>query len=151
LFSIAPAWRSARADALTGLRRRAGASSARNPIGRPMVAAQVALAVVAVFGAAVATRTFAAVLNAPLGFSSTGVLRLTMSPPRDIDDRKTFYRRALDALRQRSDVQSAGAVGAMPLSGRGPDDSVGSSDGGRVGAIHVLPGYFETMAIGLRR
>jgi putative ABC transport system permease protein len=112
------------------------------------------MAVLLVFGAVVAARALIDVLRVPLGFSSDNVLRVSAQPAglRGAA-RQDFYMRVIDTLSARADVTSAGAITSIPLAGSAADDAV--AIGGvrlkSVGLYHVLPGYFETLDIPLRR
>ena len=153
LVAVTPAWRATRVDAQHLLQRRSG--SERGTLGRPMVSAQVAMAVLLVFGAAVTARALVTVLRVPLGFSSDNVARLSVLPSSNLRGaaRQEFYMRALDTLTRRGDVVAAGAITSVPLAGSTADEPVGTG-GARlsgVGLYHVLPGYFEALRIPLRR
>ena len=151
LVAVIPAWRVTRVDAQQLLQQRSGARPVR--FGRSIVAAQVAMAVLLVFGAVVTARALIAVLRVPLGFSSDNVLRLSAQPGglRGAA-RQDFYVRLIDSLSERADVISAGAIASIPLAGSTADDAV--AIGGvrlrNAGLYHVLPGYFETLGIPLR-
>ncbi len=123
-FSVAPAWRSASVDAQSLLQgRRDGGRRWR--FGRPMVAVQVALAIVLVFGAVVAGRAFLAVLRVPLGFSPENVVTIRVWP-RGTGGLalQNFYVQAVEAMARRGDVVSAGAAGSMPLDGAAADEGL---------------------------
>ena len=107
-----------------------------------MVAAQVALTIVLVFGAATAARAFVTLVRMELGFNPENVLTISVSPPDGTADRQGFYVRALESIARRSDVISVGAVGSMPFDGSAPDDGVRSPNGRgfAAGIAHVLPG-----------
>lgn len=81
LFAVLPAWWSARLDVralvdgtLSGGPRRRGFA--------PMITAQLALAIVLVFGAMIAGRAFISVLQIPLGFSPDDLIAINARPPR---------------------------------------------------------------------
>ena len=146
LFAAVPAWRTAKADMrglLQGQERRRATSRAW--LGRPLVALQIALAVVAVFGAVVAARAFVGVLRTPLGFSPDGVVTIGVAPPRPAPapapaqrvvslspdrieltnpppppNNTAFYRRVIDAIQADPDVVSVGATTSLPLGGIAP-------------------------------
>lgn len=152
VVAIVPAWRATRVDAQQLLQQRSSARPVR--FGRSLVTAQVAMAVLLVFGAVVTARALIGVLRVPLGFSSDDVLRLSVSPGglRGAA-RQDFYLRILDSLSARADVVSAGAIASLPLGGSAADDAVavGGERLRSVGLYHVLPGYFETLGIPLRQ
>jgi putative ABC transport system permease protein len=78
LFAAVPAWRSSRRDVQALLQNRRAIGRGRSRFGSPMVAVQVALAVMLIFGAAVTTRAFVTVLQIPLGFDDRNVIRLSV-------------------------------------------------------------------------
>jgi putative ABC transport system permease protein len=149
LFSVVPALRSARLDVLALLQGRHRGSRSQWRIGRPMIAVQVALAVVLVFGAAIATRAFVSVVRTPLGFDPENVVRVQAAPPRGTTDIGGFYRRVVEYLASRPDVSLAGASGTPPLSGQAGWSSIvrpGTKE--RLASlVHTLPGYFETLGV----
>lgn len=154
IFAMGPIWRLRRLDAQAVLqgRHRGGAAGGRRA-GRPLVAVQIALAIVLVFGAVIAARALVAVLNVPLGFNPDSVV--TLSPPRppEGEDRVLFYRRVLDSLTARGDVVAAGGTGSLPLGGSAPYSAAVRLDTSQRagGVVQVLPGYFETAEIPLIR
>jgi putative ABC transport system permease protein len=153
-FAVVPAWRLTRLDVQAQINGRMHRARGAWRLGRPMVAVQVALAIVLVFGAVIASRAFLAVLRAPLGFTPEGVVTVRVFPPGDAKGsaRQAFYLRVMDALRNREDVASVGAAGSLPLSNHAPDDGVRIA-GARTsaGIVHVLPGYFDTVGIHVTR
>jgi predicted permease len=149
IFAIVPAWRSARLNVLGSIHGQHGNGPRTGRLGRPMIAVQVGLAIVLVFGAVVTTRAFLAVLQTPLGFDADNVIFVSLGPPRGTTDVVGFYRRIIDTLRARSDVVDAGATGSVPLTGQmpwGPAYGPGSKQPA-AGVVHVTPGYFETLNI----
>jgi putative ABC transport system permease protein len=154
LFASVPAWRSASLDAQALLQNRSDSGRMRRTLGGPMIAAQVALAVVLVFGALIASRAFLSVLRVPLGFDPENIVTVSVVPrvPRG-PARQEFYVRAVETLARRHDVVAVGAVGSMPLDSRAPDEGVEIAGVRQnlAGISHVLPGYFETLGIPLMR
>ncbi len=152
-FGVAPAWRMAGVDVLALIQRRGRTAGGRVRLGRPMIAAQVAIAVAVVFGAAMATRAFVAILRTPLGFSADNVVDIDIGPPKSVTDRQEFYKQVLETLARRRDVVAAGGTGTLPFSRDAP------FAGARIpGAtqdvafiVHALPGYFEAAAIRVLR
>jgi putative ABC transport system permease protein len=178
VFAVMPVWRAARLDVLSLLRGRITSKSERAWLGRPLVMVQVALSVVAAFGAVIAARAFVTVLNTPLGFSPDGVVRFSVARPPRMDERtarvvaiapgrieladppppaqdaSSFYVRIVDALRARPDVISAGASTGLPLDNSGAFSGAnlpGVTTRSGVGIEYVLPGFFETIGVTLRR
>lgn len=152
-FAAVPAWRAARLDVWALLPGRGSARGQPSRSGGPMVAIQVAVAVVLVFGGALAARAFVSVLRTPLGFSYDNVALVRERPPDDPAARETFYVRVVETLMRRPDVAAVGAAGSLPLSGEAPDEGavVPERPSTRVGLVHVLPGYFEAVQMHLQR
>jgi predicted permease len=151
-FSIVPAWRASGVDVLALIQRRAGRGG-RISRGRPMLAAQVAVAVAVVFGAVLAGRAFVSVLRTPLGFSPENVLRISLSVPRDVKDFQAYYERVIRGIAARSDAVAAGAAGSVPFSRDAPNEGARplGAEQTAAGIVHALPGYFEAVGIELRR
>jgi predicted permease len=151
--AVVPAWRATRLDPHTVIRNATRSGDGRRfGFGRPMVAVQVALAVVVVFGAAIAARAFVDVLRIPLGFTPDGVALIEV--PATGDDglaRQAFYGRVIAMLDDRADVAAVGATGSVPVvrgvpwgAARPMPDATNAAS-----IVHVLPGYFETAGIEL--
>lgn len=153
VFALVPAWRSSRRDVQTLIFGRHRGGRPPHRLGRPMVAAQVALAIVLVFGAAVATRAFVSVLRTPLGFDSENVMTVSVFPPRGTKSLPEFYRGVLETLARRPDVIAAGATGSVPLGGAAPWSHITRPGAKDViaGVVHALPGYHSAAGIGLVR
>jgi predicted permease len=149
VFAVVPAWRSARLDVLALIQGRAHVGGGGVRLGRPLLAVQVAIAIVLVFGAVVATRAFVGVLQTPLGFEPDRVVRIGISPARGADI-VAFYRQVGEALSARPGVLAVGASGAPPLGGSVPWAGIRVQEGGNrvAGIVHATPGYFD--AVGIR-
>jgi len=83
LFGIAPAWRAARADLTPALRQGspgAGTAGLKLGLGKMLVAAQVALSLVLVFGAALFVRTLINMRHIQAGFEADHVLIFSLRP-----------------------------------------------------------------------
>ena len=148
VFSVVPAWRASRVDVLSLLQRRGRINRRRSWFGQPLVSVQVAVAVAMVFGAAVAGRSFLSMLAMPLGFSSERVLRIGLAAP-PAEPATAFFRRVMDELGRRPDVESVGAVSKLPFSRSAPNEGA-MIEGGKqmvAGIVYALPGYFGTLGI----
>jgi hypothetical protein len=142
LFAVVPAWRAAGVDVLALIQNRRPRRGKGLRLGRPLVVVQVALAIVVVFGAVVATRAFVSVLRIPLGFSPENVIHASMG----LMASRQPYIEAAERLRRRTDVLSLGVGGAIPFSGRGRDLAVRVNGAeAAAGAVQILPGYFESI------
>ena len=153
-FAVVPSWRSARLDVQVLVQdRHPRRWRRRGAFGQPMIAVQVCLSIVLVFGAVIAGRAFISVLSVPLGFSPDDLIainaRLESSSPSAL---RAFYERSVEALAQRADVAAAGAGGSLPTDGFRAAEAVETADRQRpVDVLYVLPGYFETIGMPLLR
>jgi predicted permease len=163
LFGLAPAWQVSRVQLVDGLRQGGkgtaiGARGAR--VRGAFVVAEIALAVVLVFGACLLARSLAAMAAVELGFTPEQVLVLNTSVPvRDRSDapRATaFYRDLLSEVRALPGVNAAGATTALPTATR--SNGGYSIEGGptyeQIGvrlpqALFIVstPDYFRTLEI----
>lgn len=151
-FAIVPAWSSATLDVQALVQgRRAGGRRRHGVFARPMIAAQVALAIVLVFGAVIAARAFVSVLRVPLGFVPEGLIAINVRPQgQNAPPLRAFYTRAVETLARRADVLSAAAGGSVPMDGFAGAEVVETSGNQRsADVLHVLPGYFETIGMSL--
>jgi predicted permease len=151
-FGALPAWRASRLDALVLIQnRRAGRAAHGGRFGRGLLLAQVALAVIVVSGAVLASRAFLAVLRVPLGFDPQDVILVRCAPMgTDRLALRAFYVQAIESLARRGDVPAVGASGTLPLGATSVYEPVlmPGSTAAAAGVIHVFPGYFE--AVNLR-
>ena len=166
LFGLAPAWQVSRVQLVDGLRQggKGTAIGARGGWARgAFVVAEIALAVVLVFGASLLARSLAAMAAVELGFTPEQVLVLNTSVPvRDRDDapRATaFYRDLLSEIRTLPGVNAAGATTALPTLTR--SNGSYSIEGGptfeQMGvrlplALFIVstPDYFRTLRIPIK-
>jgi putative ABC transport system permease protein len=121
LFGLAPAWQVSQVQLVDGLRQGGKGTTigSRGAWARGVfVVAEIALAVVLVFGAALLGRSLAALAAVEMGFTPEQLLVLnTAVPVRDRSDapRATaFYRDLLAEVRTLPGVNAAGAVTALP-------------------------------------
>jgi len=162
LFGLAPAFRSTdlSAGALMKSTTRSIASGwTRFSLEKGLIAAQIALSLVLVFGAALFVRSFTSLATLDPGFSRTRVLLVDVNLRRanyPRDQRTAVYDRLMDAQRHAPGVLSLAAAWLTPISGTVADDAIevagfeGASEQQR--AVHmnvVSPGYFETLGIAL--
>lgn len=152
VFSIVPAWWAARADAQSLIQGRLHRAGGRGYLGRSMIAIQVALAVLLVFGAVITSRAFLSMLGVPLGFTPEKVITVQASPAGlKGNDLQAFYAQAIETVMRRDGVMSVGAASSLPLGGGAPDEgarALGASEM-TAGIFFVLPSYFETVGIPL--
>ncbi|HSA57057.1 MAG TPA: ABC transporter permease, partial [Gemmatimonadaceae bacterium] len=149
-FGVAPAWHAARRDAQSLIQRRARSAAPRAAVGTPLVAVQVALAIVLVFGAAIAGRAFVGLLRQPPGFSPDGVLTVNLDATQERGEAlQDLLLRLMDDLRGHPEVVSVGATSSLPQIRPNAFAPVFFPGTANVAAdlVHALPGFFETARI----
>ena len=161
LFGLVPTLRA------SGNLERSLRSGARGTVGgagqrlrSALVVAEVALAVVLVVGAGLATKSFARLLSVDPGFRPSNVLAVTMSVPSrytSIDAMRNYYLSVLDAIRAVPGVQAAGSIRDLPLLGTGemarPEIPGRPTPPGGPPAVqrhHVSTDYFKAIGTPLR-
>ncbi|HET9983747.1 MAG TPA: ABC transporter permease [Longimicrobiales bacterium] len=163
LVGLIPAIHASRSDPHAGMQR-----SSRRTVGghqltrRTLVVAEVALALVLLVSAGLLLRSLERLFSIDPGFEPSRLLTMqvqTSGHRFDRDATHRFFADALDAVRRVPGVAGASFTSQLPLSGN--DDVYGvhfessptvspEADNGAF-RYAVLPGYFETMAIPLRR
>jgi predicted permease len=161
LFGLAPAFRAARADLAPQLTRAAASTTPRSGMARMLVATQVALSVVLLFGAGLFVRTFRNLSGQDLGFQRDNLLLF------EIDPERSGYKAArgialrnqvLETIQALPGVRSASFSQYVLLSGW-RTTSPSTTDGGvppapgRPNEVYwnrVGPHFFETMGIRIR-
>lgn len=156
IFSLVPAVRGTRSDpqeTLKGTVR--GGASGHGPLGRALVVAEVALAIVLLTGAGLMLRTVMALHDVPIGFRSDGILTLqaTMQPSafRDYETKRQFYQSAMERVGGLPGVTSVSAVRPLPMEALKITQRYAA--GGRellASSFTTLPRYFSTMGIWLQ-
>jgi putative ABC transport system permease protein len=161
LFGLVPALAFTRGSQTPALHAgRAGSLMVRGRhLHRGLVLSEVALSIVPLIAAGLMLRTFANLLDAPLGFEPAHVVTarvsLNLQEFSTVDRRSAFYRDAIARLRDLPGVEAASIGGPPPLAPvrssvrfwRG-DDREGTSSLGTHQSI--MPGYFRVMGIPLR-
>jgi putative ABC transport system permease protein len=156
LFGVAPALRGTAlkpADALRDHARGVAAGGGRLQVGHALVALQVALSFVLVFGSTLFVRTLVSLATQEMGFESSRVLvgsvnvRDTGVPP---ESRVSFYRRVQESLSAVPGVEAAAISLVTPVSGSTWNyeiDVPGSSTNQRRRVLFngVSPGYFRAL------
>jgi len=165
LTGLVPAWQGSRADLMAWLRTGAmsgrGRDAARTR--RLLVSAQTAVALALLVGAGLLVRSLAVLHGVPVGFTIAGVLAANIQLPRARYDtppaRAAFVERVIAEAAGRPGIVSIGAVSELPLSGSGNSGTF-RLEGRPVPAEErqphaelwsATPGYFDTLAIPLRR
>lgn len=161
LFGIIPA---VRASANLEQSLRAGARGTVGGTGQKLrkglVIAEVALAVILVVGAGLATKSFARLTSVDPGFRPENALVVNLSTP-DFDTpaaRLDYYYRVLEAIGAVPGVQAAGSARDIPLRGVGemirpqvPDRPSPAGKGPSAQRHHVSIDYFKALGVPLRQ
>lgn len=162
LFGIVPAFQATRLELAPSLRAGAAAGRGRGAIrlGKLLIASQVALSVLLVFGGSLFMRSLQRLYSTDLGFKPDGVMVFRMDPRRvgyQGSALAAFYSTLLDRTRSMPGVRDAMLTSQVPFTG------AESGFGGRVDGYTPPPderaditrvitsgGYFEGMGIPLR-
>jgi putative ABC transport system permease protein len=164
LFGLLPAWQATRTPALGALRSslaRVTHSAAAQRARRVLVVGELALAVLLVVGAALLGRSFVRVYSQPAGFSTDGLLLMSVTPSttraRETPQLIQFYQALPARVQAIPGVLGVSAASTLPISG---GDSHGGltidghafAPGSEPGTSYrrVLPNYFRTIGIPLR-
>ena len=119
LFGFAPARQVLRRDSsdLLASGRGVGSVGAQQRLRRALVATEVALALVLLFGAGLLVQSFARLVNVDLGFAPRNAVALQVFVDSGTAPgaRVSFYRETLRDIRARPGVVAAGAVSSFPL------------------------------------
>jgi predicted permease len=166
VFGLAPMKRLSRPNLATALGDADRGSSAGRRTRRArgaLMASEVALAVILLVGAGLTLRSFAGLRSVEPGWNPEPVLSMVVSVAGTSEAspgrRTAFYQQALDAVRALPGVRSAGAINHLPLAGDlwtlpfQIEGRPAPPPGDEPGAAYrvVLPGYFETMGLEVRR
>ena len=165
-FGLAPALRVVSGN-LGGALKEGGRGDSdsirRNRLRSFLVASEFALAFVLLAGAGLLIRSFVALQSIDPGFDPHHVLSMVVSVAGSKEEssarRAIFYRDLLHRIRNLPDVASAGAINHLPLAGDLWDRSfliqgrAKPRPGEAPDAVYrlIMPGYFETMRLPLRR
>jgi len=158
LFGLGPAIHASRRDAAAALRTREGEGS-RSRLRDGLVAAEVALTLVLLFGAGLLGRSLLRVSQVPLGFDPHSVVTADLSLPAarysGAAAHALFHSRVIEQLAAAPGIAAAGVTGALPLSPTaattmiaqdGRDDQQASAD-----VIATTPAAFTVFRIPLVR
>jgi predicted permease len=166
VFGLAPALHAAVGNLSGALKEsgRAGTDGVRSGRVRGfLVASEFALAFMLLIGAGLMIRSFLALQALDPGFNPSHVLSMVVSVAgtnlAEPGRRENFYRQLLQQVRTVPGVVSAGAINHLPLAGDmwGTSFNIEGRPTPRPGegpsAVYriVMPGYFETMRLPLRR
>ena len=166
LFGLVPAFQSSREVPAGALKdaARGGAAAGGRQVRRTLIAAEVALALTLLTGAALLLQTFVRLQAADLGFRPERLIAGFVNPPRAAgSDAAARYRAFYDQLLEKAaaipGVEAAALSSVLPLSG--DSDTSFLLEGQPVPRMQsetpttwyrlVSAGYFDTMGIPLRR
>ncbi|MEP7132570.1 MAG: ABC transporter permease, partial [Acidobacteriota bacterium] len=165
-FGLAPALASSRRDLSESLREGERGSTegrGRNRLRSVLVGSEFALALILLVAAGLMIRTFVALQAIDPGFDQRRVLSMVVSvsgaPSAGPGRRGVFYPRVLDRVRALPGVRSASFINHLPLAGDvwgfpfAVEGRPAAARGDAPTAAYrvVLPGYFTTMGLPLRR
>lgn len=163
-FSVAPAWRSARLDPGPTLKEStvtASADPSRLRLGKLLLVAQVALALVLLVGAGLFLRSLQNLKNLDAGFRSDGVLTLRIdSGARDyqVTQLNRLWQETLALVEAVPGVSSASLSTMTPLDGLDasaiidlPGFTSNTERDKSLSINHVSPEYFTTLGIAILR
>ena len=162
LFSAIAALGLTGSTAATAGTRRTTMSAQARRAASGLVAAEVALAIVLVMGAALTLRSFANLIAVDPGFRADGVLNVQIGLPAarysDAAARRAFFDRAFETLRALPGIEEVGAGVVTPLTGNywtlplvRPGRAVGRDERApEVGWQLASAGYFRALQIPLR-
>ena len=163
IFGLAPAVHLVRTELQSSLKEgNRSESGSRQRMGRTLVTAEIALAVVVVIGAALLMRSFYALRNTNPGFSAERLLAIDLSIPstRYDDDATTlFYQRLVERSVALPGVQAAAAISELPPVAGGSNWDI-QIDGRKLAPDETAPSpnvrpvtrdYFRVMSIAIVR
>ncbi len=158
VFGLVPAVRTSRARPALSGRGGSGGGRERANLRSGLIVAEVALSVVLVVAAGLLARSFLTLQRVDPGFDADNVVTVNVSLPffqyRDADRRLSFHSLLGEAVADIPGVESAGAIAALPLSGRGgawitpfalSEGDEAEWEASRADYRPVMPGYFEAM------
>jgi predicted permease len=163
VFGLLPAMRASRPDPWTTLKDTVGSVAGTGGslfLRKGLVAAQVALSFLLLFGAGLFVRSLDNLKATDTGVALDNLITFRLSPALNGYDNTRagmFYEQVLDRLRAAPSVKAAGLAGVPILAGDEWDSTMSveghqAADGEDMQAFMnaLSPGYFETMGIPLR-
>jgi putative ABC transport system permease protein len=164
IFGLAPSLVASGGDLNRGLHEDSRHSTGGgNRMRRWLVALEIACSVALMAGAGLLFRSLVGLQNVDPGLDAHNVLTFRVSLPRqhyDVSQKRIdFFARATERLGQLPGVRSASAISYLPFNGlaAGTDVAIGGHPPAKPGEELVamirtiLPGYFQTMGIPLKR
>ncbi|MPY87816.1 MAG: FtsX-like permease family protein [Luteitalea sp.] len=152
VFGLAPALRAASVAPMTALKTGSAGAGTRAGVMRPFVAFQVAFSLVVLFVGGLLVLSFARLASVNPGFSSSGVVLLSVEPLHRVDE-KRLHRALLQILDRLRDVPGVQAVSSAEFNVLGRPwrhyVRVPGTEHETIEATMapVTPGFFETMRI----
>ena len=126
-----------------------------------LVVAEIAAAVMLLVGAGLLARTFAELRRVDVGFDTSNLLVLRITPDaaryRTAAQTNDYYRRVLDALREVPAIRSVAAVTTLPMSAIGsdftrpywPEQALAEGKPSQASIRMATPGYFGTLGLAI--
>ena len=168
LFGLVPAWRAMRPnvmDVLQESNRGSTSSRASRRLTDVMVMAEVALALMLLVSAGLLIRSFVRLTAIDPGYKTSGIVATHVVLPRERyappAAKRQFIADLVERVSRMPGVTSTSAVSVLPMSGIGVEfdlpftidglDATSPSERPRAAYRAVMPGYFQTMGIQLRR
>ncbi len=130
ILALFPAWNARKPDIQDALRE--GGSRSRNESGLSrarwiLIVSELALSLVLLTGAGLMLESLRRLSATDPGFETGNILTMSLSHPRarfgPLERRADFFAQLLDRIEQMPGVRAAGAVNALPLSGRDSSSS----------------------------
>jgi predicted permease len=168
VFGLVPAWRSMRPNLLEVFQdggRGATSSRAVRRLSDVMVVSEVALALVLLVSAGLLIRSFIRLTSVDPGYRTTGIVAVHVVLPAarygPQEAKRQFIRDLVERVRQVPGVDRVSAVSALPMSPLGVQfdlpftidglEARSPSERPRARYRAVMPDYFQTMGISLKR
>jgi predicted permease len=156
LFGLLPAARLSNPDLNAAIREN---RRTQRPIGglmragAPLVAAEVALAMILLTGTGLMVNSLVRMRSVDLGFEPARAVAVNVSLPRSQYStalaRNEYFERFLDNVRQLPGVQFAGAIEYLQVGNAAPPAGLRAAGPPGTGIWRVTPGYFEAMGMPL--
>jgi predicted permease len=147
-----PAFKLARAA--SPLTRPAAPAGMSRRGGQTLIAAEVALALVLLTGAALMLRSFGRMVSVDIGFDPESFVTMDVVPiAGSAAEHATYYPELLRRLRTLPGVEAVGAINHLPLVGLATITAAGVEGRASVSVFQrtILPGYFEALGLQLVR
>jgi putative ABC transport system permease protein len=162
LASLVPAWQSTRTNAVAALKKDPGSSRSAATVRGLLSAAQLALSLVLLVGAALMGRAFVSLRSVPLGFEAERALTMSIALQGQRFNRGTFaegraarlafYHQLTDAVGQIPGVERAGVGYPGPLRGINMVQRFSTSlsePERQAEAVITLGGYLEALGVSI--